>query len=148
MLERFLIGRIDISISHLQFADDTICFIKVEEKQVKILKHISLMFETISGLKVNLSKSSMADIDVDEVVLGNFAEEFRCKVETWPLKYLGLLLGGSPRTLSFLDTVVEGVQKKMPYWKKKILHFIGSIITLIKVAISNISVYYMSLFKI
>lgn len=32
LIEGFSIGRNGVTISHLQFADDTICFLKVEEE--------------------------------------------------------------------------------------------------------------------
>lgn len=96
----------------MQFADDILCFIKVEESLGLNLKYLLLIFETILGLKVNLSKSSMDGIGVgmQETI---FARLFGCKVEAWPLKYLGLLLSGFPRSLSFWDPVAERVQKKM-----------------------------------
>lgn len=48
---------------------------------------------------MNLSNSSMAGIGVEDMELVEFTQLFGCKVESWPLKYLGLPLGGTPRSL-------------------------------------------------
>lgn len=45
------------------------------------LKIMSKIFECISGLKVNVAKSSMAGIGVDERVLSSLVDCFGCKVE-------------------------------------------------------------------
>lgn len=44
LMEGIQIGREDISISHLQFANDTICFLKNSKEQVFNLKHILQIF--------------------------------------------------------------------------------------------------------
>lgn len=84
------------------------------------LNLILMIFEARLGFKVNLAKSSMvgigakssmASIGVDEMTLISFVDIFYCKVENWPLKYLGLLLGGSLKSLSFWDPMVERIQK-------------------------------------
>lgn len=82
------------------------------------LNYILQNFETISGLKVNFLKSSLASIGVVKEDLEHFSTILRCKVEDWPLKYLGLPLGGSPKLISFWDLVVERMQKKLVCWKK------------------------------
>lgn len=81
------------------------------------LKYILWIYDTISGLKVNLAKSSMAGIGIDRQ-LCELTEGFGCKVEEWPLKYLGLSLGGNPKSTSFWDLVMERVHKKTTCWKK------------------------------
>lgn len=54
-------------------------------------------------------------------------------------------LGGNPIAVFFWDPVVE-VSKKLACWKRSYIS-LGGRITLIKAALSNILVYYMSLFK-
>lgn len=65
IIKGFNIGRNRVKISHLQFADDTICFIRDEEQQISHLKLILQIFEKISGLKVNFLKSWLVGIGVD-----------------------------------------------------------------------------------
>lgn len=57
------------SIAHLQFADDTICFVEVSIDQVSNLKLILKIYKCISGFEVNIAKSSMVGMGVDDMAL-------------------------------------------------------------------------------
>ncbi|WMV19159.1 hypothetical protein MTR67_012544 [Solanum verrucosum] len=46
-----------LSISHLQYVDDTLVFCGAEEDQLKHLRIIFILFEIVSGLHINWSKS-------------------------------------------------------------------------------------------
>ena len=58
----------EISISHLQFTDDTIIFLEAKEDTVKYVKKILLCFELFSGLSVNCGKSCLYSIGVEEEI--------------------------------------------------------------------------------
>lgn len=115
-------------------------------EQVTHLKYILLIFEKILGLKVNFLKSSLAGIGIDDGDVNWYAQILCCKVEHWPLKYLGMTLGGSKKSRVFWDPVAERVNKRLACWKRSYISLGGRII-LIKVAMANMPVYYMSLFK-
>lgn len=66
LIHSFQVGRDGFTISHLQFVDDTICFLNNSNEQVLHLKCILQTFETISRLKVIYSKSSIMGIGVEE----------------------------------------------------------------------------------
>ena len=66
----------------------------------------------------------------------------------WPLSYLGLPLGGNPKTIGFWDhLVVERISRRLNGWKKAFLS-LGGRITLIQSGLSHIPSYFLSLFKI
>ena len=65
VLEGFRVGRNRTRVSHLQFADDTIFFFSAREEDMMTLKNVLLVFEHISGLKVNLDKSNIYDINLE-----------------------------------------------------------------------------------
>ena len=52
-LEGFKVG--NVVVSHLLFADDTLIFCKASPDQLAYLHGIFLLFEAVSGLKVNLA---------------------------------------------------------------------------------------------
>lgn len=52
-----VIGHREVTVSHLQFADDTIVFCEVDGIEVQNIKRILRCFEVISGLKINFHKS-------------------------------------------------------------------------------------------
>ena len=79
MMECFRVGRNRIRVSHLQFADDTIFFSNSREEELQTLKSLLLVFGHISGLKVNLNKSSIYGINLDQAHLSRLAEMLDCK---------------------------------------------------------------------
>ncbi|RVX11532.1 Transposon TX1 uncharacterized 149 kDa protein [Vitis vinifera] len=111
MMEGFRVGRFRTRVSHLQFADDTIFFSNSREEELQTLKSLLLVFGHISGLKVNLNKSSIYGINLDQAHLSRLAEMLDCKASGWPILYLGLPLGGNPKACGFWDLVVERISR-------------------------------------
>ncbi|RVW25786.1 Transposon TX1 uncharacterized 149 kDa protein [Vitis vinifera] len=125
MLEGFRVGRNRTRVSHLQFADDTIFFSNSREEELQTLKSLLLVFGHISGLKVNLNKSSIYGINLDQAHLSRLAEMLDCKASGWPILYLGLPLGGNPKSCGFWDPVVERISSRLDGWQKAYLSFGG-----------------------
>ncbi|RVW99869.1 Transposon TX1 uncharacterized 149 kDa protein [Vitis vinifera] len=92
----FRVGRNRTRVSHLQFADDTIFFSNTREEDLQTLKSLLLAFGHISGLKVNLDKSNIYGINLDQAHISRLAETLECKASGWPILYLGLPLAGTP----------------------------------------------------
>lgn len=69
--------------------------------------------ELVSDLKVNWGKGSLTGIrpNLESVVLA--ANQLGCKIGSWPPQYLGVLLGGNPRTKAFWNLLIEMCQKKL-----------------------------------
>ena len=101
VLEGFRVGRNRIRVTRLQFADDTIFFANSCTEELQILKSLLLVFGQISGLKVNLDKSNLFGINLDQNHLSRLALLLECKATDWPILYLGLPLGGNPIACGF-----------------------------------------------
>lgn len=67
-------------VSHLQFVDDTILFLNAKKENIKMMEVCFSIFIVISGLKVNMDKSCMAGIHVDQTELMELAGVMGCKV--------------------------------------------------------------------
>ena len=133
-------------VSHLLFADDTLIFCKPEVSQLGYLRCILVLFEAMSGLKINLSKSVL--IPVGEVTELNYlAQFFGCGVDSLPSSYLGLPLGASFKSKAVRDPVVERFRKKLAGWKSSLLSR-GGRLTLLKSSLWSLPIYCMSLFTI
>ena len=72
---------------------------RVEELQTH--KFILLVFGQISGLKVNLDKSNLYGINLDQDHLSKLALMLDCKASDWPVLYLGLPLERNPKACGF-----------------------------------------------
>lgn len=75
------------------------CFVNANLEQVHNMNLILRTYECISGLKVNLHKSSM--VGGGWWVVAMCAKILGCRKESWLLKYMGMPLGGNPKSLAF-----------------------------------------------
>jgi hypothetical protein len=70
-----------------------------------------------------------------------------CGVSLLPLKYLDLLLWASYKDKSIWNRVIEKIQRHLGSWKRLYLAEGGTII-LIKITLSNLPTYFLSLFPL
>ena len=93
----FKVGTLGPSISHLQYADDTLFLGEASMANLWSLKTILRCFELASGLKVNFSKSYVLGVNVGAEFLG-LAERFLYyRMGSVLFTYLGLPVGANPR---------------------------------------------------
>ncbi|KAL8483701.1 hypothetical protein ACS0TY_026399 [Phlomoides rotata] len=106
------IGKDKISISHLQFADDTLFMGKATVENVILLKRLLANLELVSGLKVNKGKCNIYGVNVEMEQVENFANILECRMGQFSFTYLGVQrkMGDGKDTLFWEDIWVEGVQ--------------------------------------
>jgi hypothetical protein len=68
----------------LQYADDTILFIKDDIECARNLKLLLYTFESMSGLKINFEKSEVLLVQDDEEELLFYANLFNCQIDLGP----------------------------------------------------------------
>ena len=86
--------------------------------KIQNLKKIVEIFGVISGLKVNMEKSIVVGINTSNVKKDRLDFDLGCSVGGWPLKYLGLPLGGNPMPRFFWNPIIEKIGKMLNGWKK------------------------------
>ncbi|XP_019263769.1 PREDICTED: uncharacterized protein LOC109241488 [Nicotiana attenuata] len=95
MVKGAKIGKTDqegMMLTHNLYADDSLLFCEADKAQMLYLRGVLLCFEAVTGLKVNLAKSSIFSINADECV-EDLANITGCRLEKLPTAYLGLPLG-------------------------------------------------------
>ncbi|CAL1392585.1 unnamed protein product [Linum trigynum] len=132
-------------VTHILYADDTLLFCDASEDQVRSLLTALPLFETISGLRVNLHKSSMMVVGEVENP-SRYADIFGCELSSLPTTYLGLPLGSRAASLTVWEPVIEKVQARLASWKARMLSFGGRLV-LLKSVLSNLPIYFLSLFR-
>jgi len=140
------VGRKEISITMLQFADDTLFFCKETTQNVMVLKSILRCFELASGLKVNFHKSRLAGIGVQPTTIHRYSTLLNCGTMKVPFTYLGILVGGNQRRKEFWQGLMSKIRKRLSRWKGRHISFAGRA-TLIKSVLSVMPLFFISLFK-
>ncbi|XP_026378046.1 uncharacterized protein LOC113272426 [Papaver somniferum] len=142
----FKVAETGSMISHLQLADDTLIFIDANSNEVTRLFIILAMFESLTGMKLNLDKSTVISVGANAII-EKLAKELGCKTETLLIKYPGMPIGATSRCTSIWDSVLEKMTQKLASWKKKFLNKEGPLV-LIKSCLASLPVYFLSLFHL
>lgn len=132
--------------NHLQYADGTLIFCGENEDQIRNVKATLISFEAVSGLKVNFFKTELMGIRTERSKLLNYVEILGSKVGDLPASYLGMPLCLESVFKCMWNSVVERVERKLTAWKAN-YPSIGGRVTLLRSVLSNLQVYYFSLFK-
>jgi hypothetical protein len=110
---------VDGGVTHLQYADDTLILIRNDPVDLMILKFLLLCFESMSGLKINFSKSEAFAIEADEETQRHAAFMLNCKLGKLPMTYLGLSIDVSKLPIAVFQPLMQRVAKKVDPWKGK-----------------------------
>ena len=149
-LSGFKIGGVreeeELKLSHLLYADDTLLFYKDNPDHLAFFGWILMWFEALSGLKINLDKSEIFPIGGRENVEA-LTVELGCKAGLLPTTYLGLPLRASNKSVGIWDPIKERFRRRLATWKRQYISK-GGRVTLIRSTLSNLPIYFMSLFRI
>jgi hypothetical protein len=77
-----------IEVISLQYADDTILFSDVDNTHLKNLKSTLAIFEQISGMRMNLHKSELIPLNLDQDQIHEVVHLFSFPIGSFPIKYL------------------------------------------------------------
>jgi hypothetical protein len=132
------------TISHLQYADDTLFVGDACVENLWTMKAILKWFELISGLKVDFFKSKLFGVNVDETFLASATVFLKCVVGRLPFIYLGLPVGANPRRLSTWNPVIEVIQNRLASWKNKYVS-LGGRVVLLNSVLAAIPIFYLPL---
>jgi len=135
-----------LCLSHLQFAEDTLIIGYKSWLNVRSMQAVLLLFEQVSGLKVNFHKSMITGVNVSDSWLYEAAMVLNCRVGSLPFVYLGLPIGGDSRKLDFWRPILNNITSRLSNWNCKFLSFGGRLI-LLKSVLSSLPVYFLSFFK-
>jgi len=72
-----------------------------------------MIFEHVSGLKVNFNKSMLIGVNVSQSWLHEAAFVLNCRVGVFPFVYLGLPIGGDPLKLDFWKPVLNSIISRL-----------------------------------
>ncbi|GKU90517.1 hypothetical protein SLEP1_g4505 [Rubroshorea leprosula] len=141
------VGNEAVTVTHLQFADGTIFFGEASEQNIRTIKCILRTFEMAAGLKINFGKCQLMGIGVEDDWRNKMAYRLGCKEGEFPIKYLGIPIGGNHRRVKMWQPLLDFVMKKLSSWKGRYLSQ-GGRITLINSVLSSLFVFLMFVYLI
>ena len=103
-------------------------------------------FEVVYRLKINMGKSELVLVGVVPNI-ADMVDVLECKQGSFPMKYLGLLLGANVRDSSIRNPIIEKMERRLAGWKRLYLSK-GGKDTLIKSTFSNLPTYFSLFFLI
>jgi hypothetical protein len=146
LFKGFEVKRGGTVISHLQYADDTLCIGEASIENLWTLKALLRGFELVSGLKVNFHKSCLLGTNVSTEFLGMASTFLNCKVGSFPFMYLGLPVGARAKSLSTWEPVLDRINAKINFWGNRYISLGGQIILLNSV-LNSVPIFYLSFLK-
>ncbi|XP_022032949.1 uncharacterized protein LOC110934063 [Helianthus annuus] len=133
-------------ISHLFFADDALIVGEWNSNGALNVVRLLRSFHACSGLKINLGKSNLYGIGVDNGEVGRLAEVVGCKQDSFPFKYLGLKVGANMNRVNNWKMVYDIFESRLALWKSALLSM-GGRTTLIRSVLQSLPCYFFSLYK-
>ncbi|KAJ0548291.1 putative RNA-directed DNA polymerase [Helianthus annuus] len=133
-------------ITHLLYADDSIVVGEWSKTEVTNIVRVLRCFFLCSGLKINIEKSNLYGIGVEQEDINNMASEVGCKPDVLPFKYLGLKVGANMNRISNWQPVYDIFRSRLDKWKSNLLS-IGGRVVIIRSVMESLPCYYFSLYK-
>jgi hypothetical protein len=96
---------IEGGITHLQYVDDTIIFLNLDDQLIMNIKFLLYYFENMSGLKINYDKSEIFVLGYTPEVEQIVAEILNCIVGKLTMKYLGVMVDNKHMTVIDLSYI-------------------------------------------
>ncbi|GJR01442.1 RNA-directed DNA polymerase, eukaryota [Tanacetum coccineum] len=120
-----------VNLSHMFYADDAVFIGEWSESNITSLIHVLDCFHKVSGLKINMCKSKIMGIEVDNGKVSRAATKFGCLVLKAPFLYLGSYVGGDMNKIQSWKDIIDRIRRRLSRWKMKMLS-IGGRLMLIK----------------
>nr|GEZ14206.1 hydroxycinnamoyl-CoA quinate/shikimate transferase [Tanacetum cinerariifolium] len=117
------------------------------EGNINTLVNVFECFHRAFGLKINMSKSKLMGIHVEDALIKQAAAKLGCLTLRAPFTYLGLKAGGSMSRISEWQDVVDKVKARLSKWKLKTLS-IGGRLTLLKSVLGSIPIFHISTYRV
>jgi hypothetical protein len=143
----FRVGRGGMAISHLQYADDTLCIGEATVENLWALKAILRGFEMVSGLKVNFWKSSIMGVNISQAFMRLATGFLNCREGIVPFLYLGLPVGANHKRIATWEPLINSLRKRLGGWSNRFVS-LGDQIILLNSVLNAIPIFYLSFLKI
>jgi hypothetical protein len=127
----------------MQYADDTLLFLKNDLHSAINLKWLLSCFDQMSGMRKKIHKCDLISIKVEEQ---DAQLVLCCKLGKFPLKYLGVPLHYTNLRKEDIQPIVDKLLKKASGWRGRLLNHAAKL-ELVRSVLANIPLYLLSVIK-
>ncbi|GJZ80617.1 hypothetical protein Tco_0645611 [Tanacetum coccineum] len=121
-------------------------FAEANARDLKNIIRVLHVFYIASGLKIDIHKSNIYGIGVNEEEVSNMASNAGCIAGNIPFNYLGLSIGSNMKSIASWKMLVDRFHLRLSTWKANLLSIRGRL-TLIKSVLGSLGIYYLSIFR-
>ena len=143
----FLVGKQNVPINILQYADDTVFVGEASWDNIIVLKSMLRGFEMVSGLRINYAKSQFGVVGFQPNWAHDAAQLLNCRQLDIPFHYLGMPIVVKASNRMVWEPLINKFKAKLSKWNQKYLSM-GGKVTLIKSILNALPIYLLSFFKI
>ncbi|KAL4185345.1 hypothetical protein AMTRI_Chr10g230240 [Amborella trichopoda] len=111
--EGFKVSTNGPAIPHLHNADDTLIFCEASMDEICNVATFLQCCEPALGMKVNFHRTSLVLVGCGEGHVSSFEARVGCKVERFPIKYLGIPILDSWLSRNVWDSTIKIYQVKL-----------------------------------
>jgi hypothetical protein len=137
---------IPTGIVSMQYADDTLLFLRNNLNNVINLKWILSCFEQMSGMRINFHKCDLIAINVEVDEAQTIAQSLCCRLGEFHMKYLGVPLHYKKLRKEDLQPVIDKILKKVGGWRGRLLNHAAKL-ELVRSVLASIPLYLLSVIK-
>jgi hypothetical protein len=134
---------IDEELLVLQYADDTIIFMDNDLERAKNMKLLLCAFKQLSRIKINFHKSELFCYGATKANHFEYTQIFGCSVGLFPFRYLGIWMHHRKLMNKDRKHVEERSQKRLNYWRSKLL-LVGGRLVPINSVLSSLPLFMLS----
>nr|GEW14517.1 hypothetical protein [Tanacetum cinerariifolium] len=118
---------LSLNLCHMFYADNAVFVGQWCDGNINTLVYVLECFYRVSSLRINMSKSKIMGVHVEDEKVKYAASKLRCLILNTSFSYLGTKVGGSMSRVQAWKEVVDKVKSRLSNWKMKALSIGGGL---------------------
>lgn len=136
----------DVHFELIQFIDNIVLICNINWDNLWTIEVLFRGFELAFGLFLNLNKSKVFGINLEEDFLRSALNFLACSVGAVPFNFLGIQVGANPWRRASSNNLLGKMRKKIFKWHGKHMS-IGSRVVVLNTILTNLPIFHLSFFK-